>query len=53
MNPACTDSGSSTWKPVNAYAAAPISSKNTNIVKMSPAKAKPSIPVVNNSISDR
>ena len=39
----CTGPSRSTWNPVSAYAAAPISSSQTKRLKRSPDMAKPHI----------
>ena len=51
VSPPCTADLSSIFIPVSAYAAAPISSKNTNMSKTSPDSAKPLIPAANSSMS--
>ena len=49
----CSVPSSPTLKPASAYAATPISSNQTNMLKRSPLKAKPFIPPQKTSIRTR
>src|SRR4029079_15493994 len=46
----CSGPSSSTLKPASAYAATPISSNQTNMLKRSPVSAKPVMPAQKTSI---